>query len=708
MHVFRNSLFVFMALACPALVVSQPPASDSHSRFAAPAENLGRLVQSFVDRDEIVGAELLVLHQGRPILHRAFGEMDRDDRRPMQTDSYFAIRSMTKPFTGMAVQLLVDEGKVELDAPVARYLPSFDNERSREITVRQLLEHRSGLPLSVTPGRPLNTVTGGLRELADLAGERGPTHAPGSRFVYSDAGSDALGAMVAAVSGQPLHAFIRERILEPLQLSDIFPEFEAVTASRRSRVPARYTGVAGYWTRYWSATEAPLYPFLKGSGGLVATAPDYAGFLESWRLAMRGRSLPMLSQEAIERALKPASRDALGTGFPDMVADYGQMWMLYRRPASPDEIVAFGHTGSDGTYAYAFPNEELVVCYLTQTRGNETGQRFEAALSHLFLAPDEAEFTALLEPVQARGLEEFTGLYAREGRVDALAAIVDLDGVLMFEFPGRMMLRLRPTDDRDRWIPERMPNDAIQFRRESGRVVGLATIRSGRVDEAVRFRPDASLPVIDELLALRRNAVPEGAWRASLPLRITSTLEQNGAVYPVVEIHDDADRSLTEIDLGGAGRMRVWTNGDRVWRQAPGQAVIELSGLERSDELNGSLRALMGNWREAFDEIIVLSREVFEGEDVYRVRLVPAEGLASTKLVRASDGVVLAEMSLSLIPGAGLLPVEKGYSDFRQEAGLTLPAAQVLRVGGTEIRTRIIGVEARAVLDRNDLTPPQL
>ena len=106
-------------------------------------------------------------------MHRAFGLSDRETKRPMPCDSYFAVRSMTKPFTGMAAQILIDAGKLELDMPVAKYLSSFDNDRSRAITIRQLLTHNAEvqgavdphsadqilIPLALAPGRSAYTVS---------------------------------------------------------------------------------------------------------------------------------------------------------------------------------------------------------------------------------------------------------------------------------------------------------------------------------------------------------------------------------------------------------------------------------------------------------------------------------------------------------------------------------------------------------------------
>ena len=113
-------------------------------------QELVEIVNGYVQDDKVVGSELIVLKNRRIVLHKAFGWKDREEELTMPINTLFNIRSMTKPVVGTAIQMLIDEGKLALDDPVAKFLPSFDNDASRDITVEHLLTHRSGLPLTVT------------------------------------------------------------------------------------------------------------------------------------------------------------------------------------------------------------------------------------------------------------------------------------------------------------------------------------------------------------------------------------------------------------------------------------------------------------------------------------------------------------------------------------------------------------------------------
>jgi CubicO group peptidase (beta-lactamase class C family) len=138
-------------MIAPILLLALLPAAQAEPFPAATPESQGLdpkalaaladTVRGFVEHDEVVGAELLVIKGGHTVLHDAFGWKDREQKAPMVRDTLFCVRSMTKPVAGTAVEMLIEEGKLKLDDPVARYLPSFDTDKARAITIAQLLHH---------------------------------------------------------------------------------------------------------------------------------------------------------------------------------------------------------------------------------------------------------------------------------------------------------------------------------------------------------------------------------------------------------------------------------------------------------------------------------------------------------------------------------------------------------------------------------------
>ena len=178
--------------------------------------HLQETVQGFVDSEEIVGAELVIIKNKNIILHEAFGWKDKENDTPLEKDTVYNLRSMTKPIIGTAIQRLIDENQLSLETKVSEYIPGFDNGASGNITVEQLLTHHSGLPLStMTSLDDFDT----LQSLANATGVNGPQFTPGTKFWYSDAGAEVLGALIEVVSGMTLDEYVSKEVLTPLGMN---------------------------------------------------------------------------------------------------------------------------------------------------------------------------------------------------------------------------------------------------------------------------------------------------------------------------------------------------------------------------------------------------------------------------------------------------------------------------------------------------------
>jgi CubicO group peptidase (beta-lactamase class C family) len=328
-----------------------------------------RLYSRMVAR-HVIGAEILVLVDGKVVLHQSMGWADRDDLVPMERNSIFRLASMTKPVIGTAALLLAEEGRIGLDEPVGTYLEAFRASRarpSRDITVRQLITHRSGF---VQGGEPAGYAEqGSLAEAVALAAEQGPTYEPGTRFIYSSLNSDALGAVVESVAGVPAAAFIEERILEPLQLSDTHTSFRP-SVEWAGRVPSSYRSWGGTsWERWWNPARPHEAGWFSPAGDLFGSAYDYARFLQGWmdRGSLAGDH-QWLAAETVEEALAdPVAADSL----PARSRWYAMHWEIYAPPTSPGGLPVFGHRGATGTLGMAIPAQNAIVIYLTNSNENE-------------------------------------------------------------------------------------------------------------------------------------------------------------------------------------------------------------------------------------------------------------------------------------------------------------------------------------------------
>ena len=269
-------------------------------------------IQQQIDDGDIVGAVTLVRRRGHLAHLEADGLLDRESRRPMTRDGVFRLASMSKPITAAAVLMLMEDGKVRLTDPVSRFIPAFKVMKvaipragaqpigasgrgalpasafdvvsaTREITIRDLLTHTSGLASGGLGATQLNRIAprGTNDALADyvprLAGVP-LDFQPGSLWRYSGlAGFDVLARVVEVASGQSFDAFLRERLFDPLAMKDtgFYP-----TQGSEARVATVYQRGEHGLERLPNQDQFTSHTYFSGSAGLMSTAEDYAKFAE--------------------------------------------------------------------------------------------------------------------------------------------------------------------------------------------------------------------------------------------------------------------------------------------------------------------------------------------------------------------------------------------------------------------------------------------
>ena len=244
--------------------ITRPPASDAE---------ITAFIADQVRDTGIPGASLAIVRDGQVSTTAAFGTADSTGR-PMTADTPFVIGSVSKPITATAVLQLVDAGKIELDAPVQRYLPDFalaTPSAAAAITVRQLLDQTSGLP-PAAGARPLTgpvtDLASQVRALADVA----PATAPGVAYAYSNANYLILGLLVERVSGQPYATYVEDHVFAPLAMTHASADRATGVANGLSQAHRLWFGLPHEVT--------PLdRPDLVPAGFLMASAADLGRFV---------------------------------------------------------------------------------------------------------------------------------------------------------------------------------------------------------------------------------------------------------------------------------------------------------------------------------------------------------------------------------------------------------------------------------------------
>lgn len=331
---------------------------------------LKQAIQPYIDADEVAGAVACVVDGERVRQTVAFGFADREAERPMRTDTLFWIASMTKPVTACAVMMLLDEGKLELDAPVSTYLPEFSglktaDGRSAVPTLRQMLTHTSGMA-EATQAEQLASRT--LAELMPHIAAKPALFTPGTRWQYSQSGMNALGRVVEVLSGMPFERFLAERLFKPLGMQDttFYPD-----ANQRARLAVSYKRNGDRLER---AALPPVYDCARGdarfpapNGGLYSTAPDYARFCQMLlnRGTFRGRRI--LSMTSVT-AMSTIQSGDLKTGFTPGCA-WGLGCGMVREPQGVTAVLSpgsFGHGGAYGTQGWIDPVKGVAYILMVQ------------------------------------------------------------------------------------------------------------------------------------------------------------------------------------------------------------------------------------------------------------------------------------------------------------------------------------------------------
>jgi CubicO group peptidase (beta-lactamase class C family) len=315
-----------------------------------------KLYRSAVDRDDIRGAVLYVARRGKVVLFDAIGWKHHGYRLAMTRDTLFRMASNTKPVVAAAVMMLVEEGKIALSDPAAKFVKGFDTEKSRGVTIEQLLTHSSGLRiqpilLPFAAGEPVS-----LQSAVAKFGAEGPAAPPGT-YSYNNAGYNTLGAIIEVASGLPLEQFLKTRIYDPLGMTDSLNHEDGGKLARMATVyrGRRETNGRVTFTQGFTPGDPPDFPIVRASGGLISTASDYARFLEMYRLGGVYGGRRLLKPETIKAA-------TIGRVKINENSAYGYGWMV-RSDGT------YSHSGSDGTMAWIDPKREIIAMVLTQSPG---------------------------------------------------------------------------------------------------------------------------------------------------------------------------------------------------------------------------------------------------------------------------------------------------------------------------------------------------
>ena len=377
-HIRRRGWLAVVAgalvLGGQAVPAATSPTTPARQLIVATSAQDARFAPAFAEVDAWVakkafpGAVLAVGQHGRLLALKAFGRIDSSAKAPpMPVDAIFDLASLTKVTgTTTAAEILYDRGLLELDAPVARYLPDFGGTPGHEnITVRNLLSHSSGLQSADGVWRHAKDRQDLLRQLYATPG----LTPPGTAFAYRDTNIILLGEIVRRLSGQPLDRFLAREVFAPLGMKDT--GFRPSRALLPRIAPTEQDDNFRHMLVRGVVHDENAYVMggVAGHAGLFSTARDLSALAQLYlnHGSYRGRRLIKASTIALfetRQNLPPGSSRALGWDMPTPGGFAGPL-------ASPHAII---HTGFTGTSIYIDPDRDAFIILLTNrvnpTRNN--------------------------------------------------------------------------------------------------------------------------------------------------------------------------------------------------------------------------------------------------------------------------------------------------------------------------------------------------
>jgi CubicO group peptidase (beta-lactamase class C family) len=386
-----------IAVGSPSAGCAESPVSVSASFSRAKLERVGDYIRNEIATGKIAGAIMLIQQHGQPVYFENFGVRDVATKLPMTADTIFRLYSMSKPITSVAAMMLVEDGKLSLDDPVSKYIPDIagvkvgvemPNESgklalepaSRPITIEDLLRHTSGLTYGFYGDGAVRKLyeSSGLfdgdfdnaafaRRIAKLP----LAEQPGTRWDYGHS-TDVLGRVIEVASGQSLFQFEKQRLLDPLGMTDT--AFYVTDAAQRPRIAEpmpddRFvTAVAGI--------KDPTVPrrWESGGAGMVGTIGDYARFAQMLlnggtldsRRYLKSDTIALMTSDHIGPETNIA-RDYFY--FPGASSGFGLGFAV--RTAVPANtswpLGEYRWDGVGGTFFFIDPKDDMFVILMVQT-----------------------------------------------------------------------------------------------------------------------------------------------------------------------------------------------------------------------------------------------------------------------------------------------------------------------------------------------------
>jgi CubicO group peptidase (beta-lactamase class C family) len=403
------ALSFVLVLALAATVAAQNLPTAKPAEVGLSAERLDRITQwlgAESSKGTIPGAVAMIVRNGKVAYFEAVGVLDPETKAPMPKDAIFRIYSMSKPITSVAMMMLVEQGKITIDEPVAKYIPAFKDmkvgvetkgengkpklelvDANRPITIQDLLRHSSGLTYGIfgntlvkTAYLDANVIDMKLNnaQFAERLAKLPLAYQPGTTWDYSHS-TDVLGRIIEVVSGKSLYEFEKENILDPLGMNDT--SFYVTDKAKHSRIAESFKDDRKFGINIEFNDPRVAEPWESGGGGMVGTVGDYARF--AMMLANGGtldgrrylgpKTLAYMTSDHTAGVITPGPLYLPGPGY-----GFGLGFAVRKEAGvalTPGSVGDYNWGGAGGTYFWVDTKEKMFVVFAMQSPRNRVAFR---------------------------------------------------------------------------------------------------------------------------------------------------------------------------------------------------------------------------------------------------------------------------------------------------------------------------------------------
>ena len=348
-------------------------------------ERIRPVMQDYVDKGQLPGFLTVVARRGKIVHFETIGMRDVENKEPVEADTIYRIYSMSKPITSVAVMMLYEEGHFQLDTPVSKFIPEFENmqvyneeqteilDAKNEVTIKHLLMHTAGLTYG-WGDKPVDeryrkanmfeygtTLADTIKTLSDIP----LVHEPGERWTYG-VSTDVLGYLVEVVAEMPFEEFLQTHIFGPLDMVDTAFSIPPEKVDRFAAL-YQYNKENGMERVEKKGDQTSFFP--SGGGGLVSTAADYMRFSQMLLNGGKLDGVRILDEKTVELMRYPHHDNWFGLGFA-VVTDNESEDTDKESKDTPESVGSFSWGGAASTIFWIDPQEELVGLLMTQIGDN--------------------------------------------------------------------------------------------------------------------------------------------------------------------------------------------------------------------------------------------------------------------------------------------------------------------------------------------------